>query len=239
MPALVLILVMALLLGCSSIRSAPPPATSKSDATTAAPSLRPTAPSLGDRRALPAGTYLIDYLPQAHITVTVPADWEAFQGWAILKYRVEPPMGMGLGFKLVENVYADSCDWEGTLMDPPIGSSVDDLVAALALQPERTPTTPVPITVDGFQGKAIDFTVPADLDFATCDASEYRSYTTMNWDGTDHGVRFHQGAGQTDRNWILDVEGHRLAINGSFFPGTSAADRAELEAMMASIRIDP
>ena len=116
---------------------------------------------------------------------------------------------------------------------------MNDLVAALAMQKARKPTTPIVISVDGYRGKAIDFTVSIDLDFATCDERDYRSYTTTNWDGTDHGVRYHQGPGQTDRNWILDVDGHRLVINGSFFPGTSAADRAELDAMMASIRIDP
>jgi hypothetical protein len=195
--------------------------------------------TLEDQPDLAPGAYLVGYLPQARITVTVPAGWSGFQGWSFLKYGIDPPMGMGLGFKLADNVYTDSCRWQGSLLDPPVGPTVDDLVAALSLQPDRKPSKPVAITVDGYQGMAIDFTVPLDADFTTCDEHEYRSYTTSNWDGTDHGIRFHQGPGQTDRTWIVDVDGHRLVINGAFFAGTSAADRAELDAMMATIRIDP
>ncbi len=41
------------------------------------------------------------------------------------------------------------CGWEGALLDPPLGPTVDDQVTAIAAQPDRKPTTPIDVAVDG------------------------------------------------------------------------------------------
>ena len=40
------------------------------------------------------------------------------------------------------------------------------------------------------------------------------------------------------RGWILDVDGIRLVMDATFMPGTTAADRAELARIVASVHID-
>lgn len=41
-----------------------------------------------------------------------------------------------------------------------------------------------------------------------------------------------------DRLWILDVDGVRLVIDAFSFPGASAADHAEIQEIVDSIRIE-
>ena len=52
------------------------------------------------------------------------------------------------------------------------------------------------------------------------------------------GDREQQGSGQHDRLWILDVDGVRLVMDATLMPGTTAADRAELARVVASVHID-
>ena len=66
--------------------------------------------------------------------------------------------GHGLIFDGISNIYADGCQW--VLLDPPVGPTVDDLVAAWANLPDFAATAAVDVTVDGYAGKQIEFTVP-------------------------------------------------------------------------------
>ena len=45
--------------------------------------------------------------------------------------------------------------------------------------------------------------------------------------------------GQLNVAYIVDVNGERLVIDTWHMPGTSAADLAELDAILASMRIAP
>ena len=89
MRALVIVVLAALVVGCTSGKptgSDPAQRTTPTPGATVPSTPAPsTTPRLGDFTALPPGTYLVDYLPQAHITVTVASGWTNFQGWAILK----------------------------------------------------------------------------------------------------------------------------------------------------------
>ncbi|HSL97589.1 MAG TPA: hypothetical protein VK831_03360, partial [Candidatus Deferrimicrobiaceae bacterium] len=67
-----------------------------------------------------------------------------------------------------------------------------------------------------------------DADFVDCDAGEYRSF-----DG-----RWHQGLSQIDDFYFVDVASRTLVFDISSFPGTTAAELAALEAMLASVEID-
>ncbi len=144
-----------------------------------------------------------------------------------------PPDGAGfIVFTGDLDVYRNPCAWATSRPDPPTGPTVDDLVAALSLQPGRDATAPTDITVDGYRGKAIELTVPADINFATCDLGEYRS-----WQDPDGNARFHQGPGQHDLLWIIDVDGTRIVIDAAFYAGTSAIVRAEQQAILDSIHV--
>ena len=178
---------------------------------------------------------IADEVPIA-VTVAVPAaDWYGVSvGRTLLKRNsAEPPDGAGfIVFTGPLDVYRNPCAWATSRPDPPTGPTVDDLVAALSLQPGRDATAPTDITVDGYRGKAIELTVPAGINFATCDLGEYRS-----WQDPDGNARFHQGPGQHDLLWIIDVDGTRIVIDAAFYAGTSAIVRAEQQAILDSIHV--
>ena len=85
-------------------------------------------------------------------TVTMPAGWEN-SGWGVVK---GDPL---FGFVTAEvgNIYADPCQWE---LVAPFGPTVDDLVAAWANVPGFDATSTRDVTVDGYAGMHIEFTVP-------------------------------------------------------------------------------
>ena len=62
-----------------------------------------------------------------------------------------------MGFVDVNNVFADPC--RARLADPPVGETVDDLVTALADLPGDA-TAAIDATIDGHDGKQIEFTLP-------------------------------------------------------------------------------
>jgi hypothetical protein len=76
--------------------------------------------------------------------------------------------------------------------------------------------------------------VPSDVDFRNCSRDEFRGGEFRSWPG-----RFHQGPGQVDEVWILDVEGERLVIDAWWFPQTSADERVKVIDIVESIRIHP
>ncbi len=130
---------------------------------------------------------------------------------------------------ITADIYTDPCNWSTSIAEPPVGLTVDDLANALAAQAMRGDAGPTDVTVDGFDGKYLEMSVPADIDFADCDQDQFRS-----WDG-----RFHQGPGQIDRLYILDVNSQREVIILHHMPGTSEADLAEQQAVFESIDIQP
>lgn len=161
------------------------------------------------------------------------ADW---YGDAILVKNDESaaPDGLGIiGWAEPLSVYGDPCAWMSTTPDEP-AATVDALVAALTAQATREATPATDITVDGYAGKAIELSVPSDANFADCDRGEFRS-----WTGAGDSARYHQDPGQKDRVWIIDVEGTPVVIDAAFYEGTSAADMAELQAILDSIQIEP
>jgi hypothetical protein len=177
---------------------------------------------------LEAGTYQVTHEGVAVATLTVPDGWFNVQDFGVGKDSNEN------GFTAVliwppgdfANVYLDPCRWQDG--QAPVGPTVDDLATALDNQAQRGDSAPVDVSIDGYSGKMIELTVPSDINITDCDAGEFRS-----WEG-----RFHQGPGQVDQIYILDVAGQRLVIDTHFLPGTSEADRAERQAIVDSIQID-
>ena len=78
---------------------------------------------------------------------------------------------------------------ERWLLEPPVGPTVDDLADAMAKQPMRDGTTPTEVTIDGYAGKYLELTIPADLDFATLlevpGASASTPGAFVGWVGTN------------------------------------------------------
>jgi hypothetical protein len=170
--------------------------------------------------------------PRAHLTVMLPDGWEVNDGWVVkgdMEFRADR---MRLGASVVANIYSEPCN--STLLDPPVGPTVDDLATAFADAWGRNATTPTEVTLDGFVGKQMVLTVPVDVDFADCVSEHY-----MAWRDTGGGDRSFQGPGQIQESWIIDVEGERLLIEASYFPEITSENRAELQQVIKSIQIEP
>ncbi len=142
-------------------------------------------------------------------------------------------IGVGVGFVDVDNVFADPC--RARLADPPVGQTVDDLVTALADLPGDA-TTAIDVTVDGFDGKQIEFTLPDYTQDPDC--VPFFLWRYDNSSGALYPDVWAQGPNQHNRVWILDVDGTRLVIMAWYLPDTSDEDRAALEEIVNSIEFD-
>jgi hypothetical protein len=134
--------------------------------------------------------------------------------------------GMALSFDVVKDAFADPCNSAMGPIDPPLVPTVDALVDHLAALPGMEIVSPSDVTVSGYSGTYLELTTRPDL---PCQPQDY-----FPWYG-----RYLQAVGELDRIWILDVDGTRLVIDAASFPNTTAADQAELQAMIDSIRITP
>ena len=159
------------------------------------------------------------------VTFTLPEGWTN-NGWGVIK---GDPI-YGLIFMNVDNIYTDSCP--SAPLDPPVGPTVDDLAAAWANLPGFDATEPIDVTVDGFAGKQVEFTVP-DYDEADCTYGMFRLLREAGGGGN----YWAQAPNQHHELRILDVDGTRLVIGAGYFPDTSPQDRAELDEILNSIQI--
>jgi len=123
------------------------------------------------------------------------------------------------------NVYADPCAWMGSQLNPPVGSSVRGLAAALVAQKGRQASTPTHVTLDGYSGMYVELTTPANL--SDCDRGQYRS-----WLGR------YTEPGQQDMLWIINVDGTPLIIDAALGPKLTQVDRAERIQIVESTQIE-
>jgi hypothetical protein len=173
------------------------------------------------------------------IIVTIPAGWSGDQTYGVLEKGVnggDPPAGAGIiVFEGGLYVYGDPCHWEST-KPATAGTTVDELVAALAAQASRDASDPVDVTVGGYTGKSITLHVPDDVafsagEFTDCDQGNFSSFGS---DAEPGPARFAQGPGQIDEVWILDVNGVVVVIDTGYYALTPADDVAELRAIVES-----
>jgi hypothetical protein len=179
------------------------------------------------------------------LTFTVPGGWSAFADAGVLHGLLPPeppgtgaPGGIAFQFRDVTTLKGDPCHWSGTDHDIRVGPTAADLVQALQEQTGYEASKPVDVTVGGYVGKRVDIVSPTEL-FAEvngsttavgCDDGVWRP-----WDGEIYA----QGPANRWQTNILDVDGTRLVIVVQDFPGTSAADRAVLDAILESMVIKP
>ena len=194
-----------------------------------------------------------------NVRFTVPAGWEwhgSYLSKGLLGSQGDPTASpveeARISFFTGDvRVYSDPCLWSESEPDPPTGPTVTDLIDALAAQPMRNASTPseryayqegsdtaLPPSAgdpgpmgwkNGWEGMAIELTLPDDIDFADCDGGQFRSW------GPDANVRAHQGPGQRDVVWVVDTLSERLVIDGSWTPATPADVVIEIEAILESI----
>jgi hypothetical protein len=172
------------------------------------------------------GSYATSF-DDVRFAFAVPAGWVDNDSY-VSKGNADPIIAVG--FHEVDNIYTDSCP--SVLVDPPVGRSVDALASAWANLPGFDATAVSDITVDGFPGKQVEFTVP-DYDEDDC------PYGTFSlWNSLGGGRYWAQGPNAHHKLWILMVKGTRVVIVATSFPDTSPQDRAALDEILASIQIN-
>ncbi len=206
------------------------------------PSVEPSVaePTSTPETGLPQGPFelvwdgLVENAPR--ITLTIPASgWTTSTGGVVEKGSEadnmpeaaiiafsEPP---GSGFY----VYGDPCRWESTRPESP-ATTVDEIVTALAAQASRDASEPVDVAVGGYAGKVITLHVPDDINIGDCEGPEFATFGTE----TEDLARYHQGPGQIDELWIIDVDGAIVIIDAMYRADTSAELLDELRSLAES-----
>lgn len=203
---------------------------------TAAPGATPRAMPSGTQD-LKAGTHAFDYplldapgKPFPKVLITVPDGW-TINGGFVLSSRIHTPRWLAVSIWNVVDVYTNGCHWSGPMIHP--GPTANELAAVLAARPLRNATAPVAVSLGGYQGKYLEWSVPVAANFSDCDGGMFKSWNDVE------GDRYQQVPGQVDRLWILDVEGHRLLIDAWSWPGAPEHDRAELANVVNTIAFRP
>ena len=194
---------------------------------------------------LEPGTYFID--PDSdpatplRVVYQIPArGWSQWFG-ALKSAGDEHVM---INITTVVNVVRDGCR-DHAWAEPPVGPSVDDLAAALAdLAPFRVTSAPKDVTRYGYRGKHLALAAP-DLRFEGDDFIGCVDGNLLSWVapidvaegelGAFHGY----SAEPVEEFWILDVDGTRLVIEANWSRSSPAADVAEMQAVLESIRVEP
>lgn len=197
---------------------------------TPASSTNPSVTSI-DADVIGGGTY-------PSFTVQAPSVWSS-DGHFVTNRTGSVVLGLSVWD--VGLVPRNPCHWRGHMNDP--GPTVGDLVAALAAQSMRNATTPTNMTLGGYRGQYLEWSVPGDMvvtgdaDFAGCDVEPSNGQRDfVSWIGNGYGERYQQVAGQVDRLWILNVNGQRLLVDATYSPNTTKAERDELGQIAKSLR---
>jgi hypothetical protein len=131
----------------------------------------------------------------------------------------------------VASLLTDPCQYGSPRI--PVGPTVADFINAVADHPSLDTTAPVDVELAGYSGKDFELLVPADTSMCTREPGgppQYRPFEP---------AIYAQGPGQRGHQWVLDVDGVRVVVQSFDFAGTPAARRAELQAIVDSIKIQP
>ena len=165
------------------------------------------------------------------LLVTVPAGWTTEDAKFIFK-DYGSDAGLGFGSWNIDGTVVDPCIDHTAVKPKPSG--IDALAQALTHQPKTTAQPPTDVTIDGYRGKVVEVTVAADISKCGNGLDGFWIWTSSFGDG-----RYVQDSDETDRIWILDVDGQRFTFNVRIPTRTTAADRAEFETMLKTVEIEP
>ena len=204
------------------------------------PSASPVALPIGDLEA--GTTYAIDLGDHGRLVLTVPGTgWFTTQPDHLGKDVMESSdSNAGYDIRLipyfVSNINTDPCAWRDSVLEPPVGPTVDDLATAFMEQPLQHASSVSDVTLGGYAGKKVELSIPDELGApGACDGGNYQRWYEN--DPSSYGP-FTWGSSQRDTVYIIDVEGTRWVIDTHYRLGVPDTDLAELEQLVASIRFE-
>ena len=240
-------------IGLDSDEPTEAPPTPAPSPTTAPPSLDPSVtpnPTFATGPAEPGPVRLGDgqQLP-IRLSMVLPDGWEKATDGMYVKGRGEAPAGVSLGAWSLRDVQVFPCRWSaGAVADPALMAAAAGQAEALAGWWGQDPlmtvfsnspiapvaTRPKATTFAGYPARYLETLIYLGFDFTQCDAGQL-----VLWDATNGDIRYGLGPGELHRLWVVDVSGSVIVVDAASYPGTSATDRAELQAMLDSVTIEP
>lgn len=171
--------------------------------------------------------------PYPDIVLELSDGWSGGPVW--ISNGAEYPELVGLTVWVVSEVYEHPCQWNQPRITP--GPTAEDLAAVLAARPLREASEPQDVEIGGFRGKYLEWSVPDDIDFATCDTDAGEHYFE-SWRGIAGGSdRYQQGPGQVDELWIIEVGEHRIVFDLTYGPDAADSDAVEeLRSVVDNVR---
>ena len=179
----------------------------------------------------------------ANLTFTVPAGWTTDSGYvsknALTMQKDLAHLGPNEVFFAtfpITNVFSDACHGTNTMVSA--GTTIDQLTNLLVAEKGgRVASAPTNVTFAGFPAKRIKFSVPAAVGVESCDAGVGLLHLWPDPDGTSNGGICCSAVGSTDVVYVLHIAGEQFVVMTRQAAGASAADLAELNAIVASIQI--
>ena len=217
-------------------------APSDARATTAdAPSAPPSSAASDAFRTLPAadgpidaGRYRVAASPWSLVdfTVTLPEGW-ALQYGHIFQKNADTGAELAVYPVVVDRIYADAC--LGSSGDEvPTGTFADELSAALVRQGGPRASV-MPTRLGGYEGIRVDMAVKDGLDLGDC---SFQDVGLQVWYSVPADKYFVLLADAEASVYILDVARGRQVFLTQIGGQASEDDRAELQAILDSIRIE-
>ena len=214
------VLIVTVMAGCTAqpvaqSETVPAPTTTATTTAAALPLLKDQPPTA----LLAPGGYVVSpsdapYSAPVAPVLEVPEGYITRDGAGVWADNGDEVGNSGVWVWDVRSVYTHPCDASG--YPDAVGPSVTDLASALAAQPMREGTRPVPVTIGGYDGLYVELFTPDDLDFATCREGYFHS-----WPG-----RSDRAPGSMDLLWIVEVEGQRFTFDLTY-PATATPDQVE------------
>lgn len=181
------------------------------------------------------GTYLIPSSPwsRADFTVVFPPGWTVQYGHVYGKNGDEKDE-FGFYAVVVDEIFTDSCTPEDQTTRA-VGPGVDDLYAALREQAGGAVISkPVSTTLGGQPATRFDLRIPERLDVSSC---RMGPDGLQMWYSEPADKFFVLLDDATASVYVVDAGGERQVFLAQARNATSAAERAELQAVLDSIHI--
>ena len=188
----------------------------------------------GDGQIEP-GTYLVPRGVSSGVdfTVTFPEGWRVRYDY-VFDTNSEQADEVSIETFDVHKIYADACRGERGAQTK-VAPGVDGLVEALLAQPGPAKNGPVETTLGGYPASRVDLRVPDRLQSKDCFMGPGRGVQIWHTKADGYQVLDPEGVLSV---YVVDVNGERAVFTTQYRPArTSSEDRAELQQVLDSIRI--